>query len=286
MFPMRQTAFRGGNGQVAIGMDQEGRILGASTMTIDTPQSEDWPNEVVTVCRFDPQQPLNVEWSVAGYTFDGATSFLGKPILDGPGVNVIARMVPLFMLGGTKTGRSISAPMVDSVGNIWFMAVIEYVDPGSDLYDKTIIRAVYNPAIFGYELELVLAQDWEFMGCNSQTKYQIGYMEIADAGLDPSISSGTMFSGNINQCAFNNINPSDQPTSSPFTLGGIVFQCSITYDSNDNGEFDQGGAPGYDEEYKCLMYIGAPDPYTGAEPQGPLGPMEPVPVPPLRGGKP
>ncbi|MFM7283006.1 MAG: hypothetical protein ACKO32_14640, partial [Planctomycetia bacterium] len=122
-----------------------------------------------------------------------------------------------------------------------------------------LIRAVLDPASFSYKLELVFKQGDVFLGQNSNTPYLIRFLEIADAD---SVSSGTAFSGNISAAADQNIATSGLSTSSNRTLGGLLINASILYDTNGDGQFIRstgtGGDPASpDEDYQVLLYVGA-----------------------------
>lgn len=250
-----QVSYRGGNGQVAVGEDQAGRILVAATGVADDDTTPAWatdnPINAIFVARFDKANPAGtLTWSLAAYNSDPT----GKPILNGPGGTAIGQCIWMdTATGGAIAGPSMSSPMIDSVGNIWFLSAIELFSP-SEL-TTGLIRAVYDPSTFSYELELVMALNDEFHGANSDTDYEISFMSIADTN---SVSSSTPFSGNIVQCGWNDEDVSSLATSDPRTLGGMVFFADITYDFDDDGTYDP--TLGSDQDYQVMMYLGPNSP--------------------------
>lgn len=264
-----QVAFQGGSGPAAVGRDQAGNLIAAGVVHYPTPSSTDNPLNYIAVAKIDIVTG-GATWTIAGYndgSFDGSGSGggTGKPILDGPGGSVIGRMVPLFAVtGGVPLGPSVSAPMIDSVGNVWFLSAVELfkVDedqvPYSD-FDSALLRAVYNPATFSYELEMVFEVGDVIAGRNSALDYQIRFVTIADSN---SVSSGTAFSSNILQQPHTTITPLCYPniaTRRPESLGGLVVGASIVYDVDANGDFESLSAnPATpDQQYSALLYVGS-----------------------------
>lgn len=248
-----QTFARGGNGQVAISQDRNGLALAAATMHENGLQN-DFSNQIL-VCRFNPSLGTE-EWTIAAYIDQAFLSGRsGKEILDGSG-NAVGVLTPLFnVTGGSLLGPSMSSPTFDGAGNIWFISAVELFDRlpggGSD-FDSAIIRAVYDEATFSYTLELVLELGQVFAGLNSGTDYQIRFLETADGGTSPSVSSGTVFSGNAAGRTWANIPLADLDNEDPRTNGGFVFQASIVY-RGPLGDFDTiNGA----QQYNALMFIG------------------------------
>jgi hypothetical protein len=251
IYYLSQVSFRGSNGPVAVGEDQAGRIIVATVGASETnPPSwniSDNPVNAMFVARFDPANPGGtLAWSLAAYNDDAN----GKPILNGPGGTAIGRCILMDTAsGGNIAGPSLSSPMIDSVGNIWFLSAIELFSPAE--MTNGLIRAVYDPSTFSYDLELVLKMGDEFHGANSDTDYEISFMSISDGN---SISSSSPFSGNIVQCGLNNLNVANMATSDVYTMGGMVFFADITYDYDDDGVYDP--TLGQDQDYQVLMYLG------------------------------
>jgi hypothetical protein len=258
---LSQTAFRGGNGQVAVGTDQAGNVLIATIgSTRDTDGTGSDPYNAVIVGRFDPADPAGtIAWSLAGYI---DPTLIGKSIVDGPGGNVVGQLARLAdVTGGTPTGPSITAPMIDSVGNVWFIAAATNFQTGSTT--TTLIRAVYDEASFSFQLERIAEVGQVVRGRNSGRNYIISFTPIADSN---SIDSAAAFSGNmIETAAFGGV-PGSLATDDPRTFGGLVWNATIVYDVDGDGDFDTSAGP--DESYDTLLYVGPIDP-----PVRPLGPV-------------
>ncbi len=270
-----QTAFRGGVSQVALGVDQAGRLL-ASAVVYEFGASYDNPINYIAIARVDCDNSLT-EWTIVAYTSGGpfADPALSKRIYDADGEE-IGRIAEMYeVTGGSPNGPSMSAPMIDSVGNVWFISAVELykVDqqgvPFSD-FDSALIRGIYDPTTFSYELELVMELGQVFLGQESGFEYQIGFMGIADSD---SISSGTAFSSNISELAYDGLPAgSDWDTADPRALGGLIVNVDINYDNNGEGGLPDGffndptssnydASKPADDSYQVALYIG----YVGEE---------------------
>ncbi len=241
-------AFRGGNSQVALGVDQAGNLLVAAEVDHPDGATNDWGVNYIAVAKVTPA--LAVSWTMAGYNY-GAS---GKAILSGPGGTPIAQMVTLGLVtGGSPAGPSVSAPMIDSVGNVYFLSAIELL--GSGDFASGLVRAVYDPATFSYELDLVLKSGDVFPGQNSDRDWLITLLKIADS---TAVSPGTAWSGNINEMAHGGQSVAGLPTDDPRTLGGLVVSASVLYDVDQNASFDScfDLIPGVDQPYNVLLYVG------------------------------
>ncbi len=246
-------AFRGGNSQVALGVDQAGNLLVAAEVDHPTGATNDWGVNYIAVARVTPA--LAVSWTMAGHN-DGSSGGggNGKPILSGPGGVPIARMVPLSLVtGGTPAGPSVSAPMIDSVGNVYFLSAIELLSNGD--FATGLIRAVYDPASFSYELDLVFKSGDVFPGQNSNRDWLITLLKIADS---TAVSPGTAWSGNINEMAHGGQSVAGLSTSDPRALGGLVVAASVLYDVDQDTSFNScfDLIPGVDQPYNVLLYVG------------------------------
>ncbi len=255
-----QVAFRGGNGQVSLGRDQQGRLLAAAQ--VDHPfngefltGSHNWDFNYIAVARYNCASQ-ETEWTMAGYTTFGG----GKPILDGPTGAVIGTMTNIND-DGSGGGPAVSSPMIDSVGNVWFISSIRMNDD-PEFITRGLIRAVYDPATFSYRLELVLRRFTTYVSQNTGLTYQLNFIDLTD---NDSISSGTTFSQNISNVAHMNQDPSGLAPVNPQTLGGLVLSAGIVYDRNGDGDFldCEAGETGGDEEYNVLLYIGSIEPTPG-----------------------
>ena len=249
-----QTAFRGGSSQVALGTDQAGNLVAAGTVYYGfTSPSQisapfDNPRNYIAVARIDPLTG-STTWRAAAWT--DATS--GKSILQN-GTTVIGNLRPF----STGRGPCLSAPMIDSVGNVWFLGSFQRSSsPGA--VSVGLFRATWRVATQSYVLELVLAQGDIHRGSNSTRDYRIDFLTLND--ID-SISSGSAWSGNIAEVADRNTPIAGLATDDARTLGGILISASILYDNNDDGLFERstgtGGLPGSpDEDYSVLLYVAA-----------------------------
>ena len=243
-----QVAYRGGNGQVAVGHDSQGRVIASALAIHPQYTSNDDGNNLLAVCRVDASG--NEEWTTAGYTANAD----GKPIYDASG-NVIGSMVALGTFS-TATGPSITSPMMDSGGNIFFVSSLQTFDgSGAPDYGVGLIRAELDENTFDYKLELLFRSGDVFQGNNSTHNYQVRFFKLADTN---SIDSGAAFSGNISAGAFNGQDPATVANSSPESLGGLVLSLNIIYDVNGDGQFVSytTDAASPDEDYNVLMYVG------------------------------
>ncbi|MCC6676351.1 MAG: hypothetical protein IT436_04330 [Phycisphaerales bacterium] len=291
-----QTVFRGGTGQASIGRDSSGRGLVAGVVYDASLAGATDPYNGIVVGRFDPANPAGtVQWNLAAWN---TASLTGKDILGDNGNDgapftgdpgefdgvvdenplsptydaPIGRLAALFEWIPTRIGPSMSCPVFDSKGNLYFIAAVGLKKAGGITdFDSALIRGRYDPATFCYKLELMIELGDTFMGQNSGLRYQIQFMEIADGN---SIGSGTMFSGNGTQSAFANTDPATLGQYDPAALGGLVIAASYTYDAGgqtggdtpDASYDDPTGASSFpgsrDEAYNALFYIGNIDPLT------------------------
>jgi hypothetical protein len=258
-----QVAFRGGNSQVSMNKDAAGNLLVAAGVDhpfalFQIPELEaEWDVNYVAVARVNSSTGEH-EWTMAGYTSIGA----GKAIRNGPGGNTIGRMVAVTDGTGEGGGPSISAPMIDAGGNVWFVATVQLdSDPGQTT--RALLRSVYFPSDFHYELELVLKFDDIFPSQGTGLNYQLSFIDLSDSN---SISSGAVWSQNISQSAHLNIDPASLTPADPQNLGGLVMQAGVTYDVDGDGDYeDCTNGVGTDQEYNVLLFIGSVAPSTGCQ---------------------
>ncbi len=245
-----QVPFRGGTGQVALAVTGQGhRLVAAQAFDNVTGGSADTPTNAIIVARFDPSTGAT-QWTLAAY-FD-AIAAKGKVIKDGSGGTAVGRLAGLYeVTGGSPLGPSISSPAFDCAGNIYFIAAAELYGSGGSDFDVCLVRAVYDPASFKYELELVMTTGDIFVGANSATPYMITFLSIADSN---SIDSSTIYSGNVMEDCWGGVSPQDlQGSTDPRALGGLIVNARVTYDSNGDGAFDNTT----DENYRVAFFIGA-----------------------------
>ena len=126
--------------------------------------------------------------------------------------------------------------------------------PDASDFDSALLRAVYDPATFSYELELVFELGSTFRGLNSDRNWMITFLNIADSN---SSASSTNWSGHMIQDTWANVPATDLATTDPKTLGGLVVAADILYDVNDDGTFDELAG---DESYNVLLYLGNVEP--------------------------
>ncbi|MCC5823491.1 MAG: hypothetical protein LAT64_05650 [Phycisphaerales bacterium] len=256
------SAFNGGVGTVAIGRDQAGRTLIAKT--IQELGTSSWISSQIVVGRYsDPNGP--VEWTTAGYIdiFNLFSQNEGKAIYDADG-NVIGNLAHMGQVPTAPQGPSMSAPAIDSVGNIWFTSLAEIygIGPGgSSAFRTALIRAVYNPDDFSYRLELVLNVFDVFEGLNSDRNYNISFLPTTNAaGNGP--ANNSFWSSYVSDSAWNNISTDGLDTMDTRTNGGVVLTATIIYDIDGDDFFNNPTAGNFDpsrpadEAYIVTLYIG------------------------------
>lgn len=240
------TPFRGGNGQVAVGQDQQGRMLMAAQAHHADFVNSTNPDNLIAVAR--TSNGTTFEWVIAAYTNGND----GKPVYGAFGSQVIGKLVANEFGAALPTGPSISSPMIDSVGNLYFTARVE--KNGEAFFRDSLVRAIYNPATFEYRLELVLSEGDVFKGANSTLNYEINFLQVSgNGGSTPSAP----WSGNINQDTYNGVSTVGLDPSSTETLGGVVVAATIVYDINNDGTFERQAvnAASPDQDYQTLLYI-------------------------------
>lgn len=239
------TFWRGGTGQVAVGKDVSGRLLAAATGFHPAYSSATDPNNLIAVAR--TADGTNVEWTVAAWTALND----GKAVYSAYGTTPIGKIVAQSS-ALTESGPSLSSPMIDSVGNVYFLARVELT--GQE-WREGLLRAVYDAASFSYRLELVMMEGDVFQGGNSGVAYQVNTLFVTGtSGSTPQ----TTYSGNINQDAYNGLDPSTLPAGTPKALGGLVVSANIVYDTSGDGLFErQVDVPtSTDQDYMVLLYVG------------------------------
>ncbi len=282
-----QVAARGGNGQVSLGRTVNGNRLASAMLASSNTATN--PYNVIAVFEDDAGTPyVNGSWKLAAWVDTPGGS--GKPIYGDYGndgipftsdagefdgvvdLNTssatydapIGRLASLFeVTGGSPVGPSLSSPMTDSAGNIWFTAAVALNKSADGVpftdFDSALIRAIYNPTSDCWQLELILELGDTFTGNNSGTAYQVQFMNVADSN---SVASETTWSNMIVANGWN-----DQPTCptrdtrSTLNLGGLVFNAKIVYDVDNDGDFSDptsgsGDPLSGDQGYSMLMYLG------------------------------
>lgn len=310
------TAFQGGNSQVAIGKDLQGRglVAGLYYESFAIPNSDvtPTPNNAIIVGRFDPNNPAGIQWTVVAWTyangstvsecdgtpirgdwgnygnasssqpspgqFDGKVDLNpGSPVYDRP----IGRLQPALSFPGPSVlgSPSFSMPAFDSVGNVWFTARVAAINTYSTTtqstfsrYNSALIRGVYNPNTFTYDLELVAEFGDRILGKNSLTRYSIGGFVFAAS--NNATSPSTFFSSSVAPYADRNMNIASAISNGdivnwgnngavidPRSLGGLVLGGNFLYDVDGDNQFQDpsGTNPSnpnsVDEQYSGLFYI-------------------------------
>ncbi len=260
------TLFRGGVGSVAIGSDQDGRGLFAC-MVNENGFADDFSNQMI-VMRYNPQTGAE-EWAVAAYVDQYTSPISGKPICDENG-DPIGQIINLdAVTGGFPLGPGMSAPTIDSVGNLWFLSAVELFNridqdgdtiPEASDFDGALIRAIYDPATFSYQLELVMEVGSVIDGVNSGLPYRIDFLGSSESagGATPN----TIYASNMAEFAWNGTPTSGLDTEDTITNGGLFFGTQITYDTQGDGRFNNPTSANFDpglpsdEAYSVGLYVG------------------------------
>ncbi|MBY0309407.1 MAG: hypothetical protein K2Q09_11745, partial [Phycisphaerales bacterium] len=234
-------------------------------------------NNYIAVARVNAGTQA-VSWTIAAHTgnANGAAGGLAKAIYGDNGADGIpgtadagegdgaVDATPIGTLAlaneatpGVTTGPSISAPAIDALGNIYFMAGVQLRDAGAQPFRTTIalLKANYNPAANAYRLELIAELGTVLPGLNSGRSYQVQFISVANAD---SIDSGTIWSSSAVQQPMAGIDAAALPYASPLSLGALVFRARIVYDANNNGAFADPTLPGgvgTDEAYNVAMLL-------------------------------
>ncbi|HED54366.1 MAG TPA: hypothetical protein ENJ00_09250 [Phycisphaerales bacterium] len=254
-----QMAFRGPSGAAALSTNANGDVLAAAVFDIACVNcggltygggAGTAPIQGISVLSFDPADPAGTQsWTLAAWV-DGDTG-VGKPIRDGSGT-VIGELTPIAVFG--VAGPSISGVSMDAAGNIYFLSpFLDYGPDGmigtaDDDFDTGIFRAIYDPILGGYDLDLLIQTGQVFTSANTGLDYVITFLDIADAN---SSSSGTFFGHNTTYDGFPGLADPADPANH-FNLGGLTFAASMIYDSNADGLFDTLTG---DENYSYLFYV-------------------------------
>jgi len=198
---LSQTAFRGGNGQVGLGRDAAGTAVAAFVIT--DPVAGD---AVVAVTAASPS-PV---WTVVAHP--------GQPVLNGPtGASIGALSSPLV----------VSAPAVDLLGNVYFVAAWQPAPPQTE---TGLFKAVPGgPA--GHRLELLLTTGRQVAGANSGRTYTISQLTLTDGD---SIASGSLHAQQIVQRQLPGRETSDPASINAF--GGLSVSAVLTYNNSGTNE--------------------------------------------------
>ncbi|MGD9690084.1 MAG: hypothetical protein AB7K52_10565 [Phycisphaerales bacterium] len=287
-----QVSFRGPSGPAALVVLPGGDLLVAATVAATgnasaLPQSMD---NYLAVARVNAATGA-ATWSIAAHTGDalGAAGGLSKIILGdhgadgipgtadaGEGDGIVDRG-PDAWIGriaraaegpnGSSNGPSISAPALDRLGNLYFIASTQYKVGGGGgggvRFSTSLLRANYAPATGAYELERLLDLDDTFAGINSTLNYRVSFLSAADGD---SVDSGSIFSSSIVQDLAPGIDPDALAYADPRSLGALVIRATIVYDRDAGGAFldptlpGNAGSPDQACDVALVLMPGAPTP--------------------------
>jgi hypothetical protein len=248
------TAYRGGTGQVAIGKDQAGRLMASAVMNHPNFVASNSPDNMIVAAR--TTDGVTVQWTVVAYTLGND----GKPVYGNFGSNQVGKLVGFEAGNLSPIGPALSSPMIDSVGNIYFNGRVEFT--GETFYRESLVRAVYDPATFGYTLEIVVSEGDVVTGGNSNTPYRIDFLQTASStGSTPS----SPYSQNINGDGYLGQGVAGLDTGDTGTLGGIAIRATIIYDVDGDGDFDRQSIDplSLDQDYQTLLYVTAAEDCNG-----------------------
>ncbi|MBL8763843.1 MAG: hypothetical protein JNM07_06200 [Phycisphaerae bacterium] len=250
---LSQISFRGGNGPVALGVDQPGRLLVAASVDAGA-SAVDQELNYIAVSRTETSGPT--EWVLAAWV----SNLDGKPIRSASGLPIgrLARYSQIS--GGAMSGPSLSSPAMDSAGGLWFIGACEFFDRlpgGASEFNLALLRGAYDAATFSYTLESVIEEGDVFFGANSSRDYQVRRLILQDGG---SLASGSFYSGAVCQDAAGGIDPATLGPRDGRALGGLAIAAEIVYDVNGDGLFEKVTGPGGnpsspDQEYFALMFL-------------------------------
>lgn len=303
-----QTSYRGPVSQVGVGKDPVTGEALVGAVVYDQPLGGSSINEgnTLVVARVNlSTSPPTYQWTAAAWNnFDGtATGLQGKDIVDGPGsTNAVARLVPYEVVSqydlrglGLGPGPSITPAGFDDQGNIYFVSPIQIKrgqdfddlnngnpppapllgtapnltpNPERDRFEFGLIRGVLHSTAneFYYELELVMSTGSVFYSPDTNRNYQISYLTITNSG--GGFASQAFDSGNVTGGA--NPNGTPQSQSDPLTLGGLVIECTLTYDV-DGLDTVTPNNPNADGSFDYPVEVGGSGPFEDPSSSDPSG---------------
>ena len=186
----------------------------------------------------------------------------GNTIRDENGV-AIGNLAHMGRIPSAPQGPSMSAPAIDSVGNVWFLSTVELYGEGfqgASAFRTALIRAVYNPDNFSYDLELVLNVADVIEGQNSGLDYRLNFLSTTTGSATPAPES--LWSSSVADHAWNNTPTAGLDTADTITNGGVIISASIIYDTDGDGRFNDPTSNIYnpawpaDEAYDVAIYVG------------------------------
>ncbi|MDP1661378.1 MAG: GC-type dockerin domain-anchored protein [Phycisphaerales bacterium] len=289
-----QTVYRGPNGPVATTVLPGGDLLVAAAASAASAAVPAGMNNYIAVARVNATTQA-VSWTLAAHTGNsaGAAGGLAKAIYGDNGADGIpgtgdagendgvvdATPIGLLCLAsevspGVTTGPSLSAPAMDSSGNVYFMSGVQLRDSSAQGHRNTLalLKANLDRATNRYRLELIAELNTVLPGLNSARNYQVQFFSVADSD---SIDSGTIWSSSTVPGPLAGMNAATLPYGSPLTLGALVFRARIVYDANTNGQYADPtlpGGSGTDESYNVAMLLLPARPVADVGSQGGIAP--------------
>jgi hypothetical protein len=292
-----QVAAQGGTSQITFNRDRDGDLVAAAYISDVEEELNDLESGIAAVRR---DAAGNNQFGLVAWTGERNSAFdaigvRGKPVVDGPGGNVIGFLsnMSTFTLGfggqpddqPLSFGPSISAPSIDDAGNIWFLAPVELletpvanpadapaIDPLTADIEIGLVRAVYDESAAqpAWDLEVVLRGDDVFTGQNSTVDYRVGlgFFTIAESPntADGSVSTATFWSHNAIQSPYAGVTNDFDSSADPRNTGGVIVNAEVIYDlgptdPNDPDDptfdFNSNDAGVADEGYNTILYVGA-----------------------------
>ncbi|MFN0012050.1 MAG: hypothetical protein ACKVS8_10445 [Phycisphaerales bacterium] len=256
-----QVSFRGGSGPVAMTVLSGGDLLLAATVSPNNTAPSQVPQSMdnyIAVARVNAGTGI-ATWHVAAHTgnVSGAAGGLSKAIL-GADMDTVGRLARYNeVVPGATSGPSLSSPAMDRLGNLYFLATVVLTpEGGPNVLTTGLIRANFDEATNGYQLELLTQAGDTFAGRNSQRNYQIQFMGTADGD---SVDSGAIFSGSIVQDINRHVPQGLIGYGNANSLGALVVRAKIVYDRNNDGLFLDptvaGNAGQPDQAYNVAMIV-------------------------------
>jgi len=210
---LSQVPFRGGSGLVGVGQNASNQLVIAATAN-DSGTGD-------FIASVTATGPSTSAWIAA--------AFPGQQVLNG--------------LSGTSVGSltsptTISAPAVDRLGNIYFVAT--WI-PAASPQATGLFRAVKSGP--GFVLELILTTGQVITGANSTRPYTITSLALADSD---SLASGAFHHQHL--IAEQTPGATTADPSSIRAMGGLIVNAVVTYN---NG--------GTNEAYDTVLFISPTD---------------------------
>lgn len=257
-----QVCFRGGAGPVAMAVHPvNGDLLLAAGVAATgggaaVPQTQD---NYIAVARVNAGTGA-VAWGIAAHTGSSSGASSKQIWADTNGdrlpdtvIGRVARYSETFL--SATNGPSISAPSMDAMGNVYFVATIELFGTPQSTRTVGLLKANLDAGTGAYQLELMLTLNDVLPGLNSLRNYQVQLLSPADSD---SVDSGALWHSSVVQGLNVAVTPSSIEYGEPYALGALVFRTKIVYDHDQNGLFidpSMPGGSGTDQAYNVVMAV-------------------------------